>query len=224
MPLFKTIITDILATCGWLVFSYLYISIGEHHIHKFLMHRKSLPERFYQASSYILATFEAHAVRHHARWYKAFDYEPDQLGREENLNIPMKETILLLVSAFPLWAPIFLFSTYGGSIFLLTALAHNRLWGIFHRQMHIPQDVFYKDWGGFRFLAINHFMHHQDTRRNYNVVFPFADFLFRTKARPARADIRELLRLGYIKPRSGTVQMLVEKWRETTEMRRTQTA
>ncbi len=65
-----------------------------------------------------------------------------------DLNIPMKETILLLVSAFPLWAPIFLFSTYSGCIFLVTALAHNRLWGIFHRQMHIPQDVFYKDWGG----------------------------------------------------------------------------
>jgi hypothetical protein len=41
--------TDLLAVLGWMVFSYLYISIGEHQIHKRLMHGKPLPEWVYRA-------------------------------------------------------------------------------------------------------------------------------------------------------------------------------
>lgn len=215
---------DMLAGLGWIAFSYMYISIGEHQIHKLLMHSRPLPARVYRAFPYVLDAFEAHAIRHHARWYKEFDYEPDEIGREENLPIPLKETVLMLVAAFPLWAPIFWVSIYGGGIFLATALAHNRLWSMFHRQMHIPQNVFYKDWAFFRFLAINHVLHHQDTRRNHNVVFPFADFLFRTRAKPTRADLRELLRLGYITPRSGAIRARVEQWRKAIDLQRAQTA
>ncbi|MGH8610571.1 MAG: hypothetical protein ACREYF_00615 [Gammaproteobacteria bacterium] len=217
-------ITNILAQCGWVAFSYLYISIGEHQIHKGLMHDKPLPARVYEASPYLLDAFDAHAMRHHRKWYKAFDYEPDPRGREENLPIPMKETMLMLVAAFPLWSPIFLFSIRGGCIFLATALLHNRLWSAFHRQMHIPRRVFYQDCAFFRFLAANHFLHHQDNRRNFNVVFPFADFLFGTWATPTRADLQELLRLGYVKPRSSVARAVVEKRREATALQRAQPA
>jgi hypothetical protein len=212
--------TDLLAVLGWVVFSYLYISIGEHQIHKRLMHGKPLPEWVYRAFPYVLAAFEAHGIRHHRIWYRVFDYEPDPVGREENLPIPMKETVLMLVAAFPLWSPIFLVSIAGGSVFLATALIHNRLWSFFHRQMHIPRAVFYRDWAVFRFLAIHHFLHHQDVRRNFNVVFPFADLLFGTRAAPNLADIRELLRLGYIKPRSKAARALVQQWQETTALLR----
>jgi len=216
--------TDLLAIFGWVVFSYLYISIGEHQIHKRLMHGKPLPEWVYRTFPYVLAAFEAHGIRHHRIWYRAFDHEPDPVGREENLPIPMRETALMLVAAFPLWSPIFLVSIAGGWVFLATALIHNRLWSAFHRQMHIPRSVFYRDWAVFRFLAINHFLHHQDNRRNFNVVFPFADLLFGTRATPTPADIRELMRLGYVEARSAIARALVEERRATTTLLRAEGA
>ncbi len=215
-----TAIASMLTAGGWLLFSYAYISIGEHQIHKNLMHRKRLPAWIYNASPYLLQVFEAHGIRHHTRWYRAFDYEPDPTGREENLEIPMKETAVMVASAFPLWSPIFLFSIEGGCIFLLTALAHNRLWSVLHRQMHIPKARFFSRWAIYRALARNHFMHHQDTRAHYNVVFPFADFIFGTRVRPRPADLREMLRLGILDPKSRRAGALVARRRAAIESRR----
>lgn len=223
MPEMNTVFTLIFSTLGWFVFSYLYISIGEHQIHKRFMHSRCLPERLYEISPYVLDVYEAHGVRHHTKWYRQFDYETDPVGREENLEIPIKETTLMIVVALPLWAPIF-FLVFGGCVFLLTALLHNRLWSIFHRQMHIPKNVFFKKWAIFKFLCMNHFMHHQKMGGNFNVVFPFADFLFSTRARPTQADIREMLRLGFITPRPEASRGILEQWRAATELRRAQSA
>jgi len=184
------------------------------------MHGKCLPEWMYKASPYLLDVFEAHGVRHHTIWYKDFDYETDNIGREENLEIPLKETILMIVAALPLWAPIFLFSVYGGCIFLVTSLVHNRLWSILHRQMHIPRNVFFKNWTLYKFIARNHFMHHQNNRGNFNVAFPFADFIFKSRTKPTHKDIREMLRLGYINPKSNKTRKLIERLRLATDLRR----
>ena len=188
------------------------------------MHRAGLPAWIYKASEYAIEVYQAHGVRHHTQWYREFDYEPDDCGRQENISIPMKETALMLVAASPLWGPIFWVSTFGGCIFLLTAILHNRFWTLLHSQMHMPKNVFFKDWAAFRFLARNHFMHHQNMSGNFNVTFPFADYLFATHTQPRQADIREMLRLGYIQPRSSHGQKLVEKWREATAMHRNQLA
>ncbi len=214
----------ILTVLGWLAFSYVLISVGEHQIHKHFMHRKRLFGWLYKIFPYLMSVFEAHAVRHHSIWYKDFDYEPDDHGRQENLDIKVTETVVMVLSTVPLWLPIFYFSILGGSIFMATVITHNRLWNVLHRQMHIPQDVFFKDWGLFRYLARHHFMHHRKSGKNYNVVCPLADFLFRTTAKPTQADIREMLRLGYLRPTSDRVQELIDRLREATEMQREQTA
>src|SRR5256885_16882801 len=65
----------LLAALAWLVFSYLFISIGEHQIHKHFMHKKQLFAWLYKIFPYLKAVFEAHAVRHHSIWYKDFDFE-----------------------------------------------------------------------------------------------------------------------------------------------------
>jgi hypothetical protein len=209
-----------MSSLGWFLFCYAYISFGEHFIHKYFMHRKILPESIYQRYPYVLEVFKAHGVRHHTQWYREFDYEPDPVGREENLPIPMKESVLMLIAGSPLWAPIFFFSVQGGLIFLATAILHNRLWSILHRQMHIPEDVFFRDWAVYRFIAMNHFLHHQDTRRHFNVAFPFADFVMGVTTKPRRADIREMMRLGYVKPRSDAGKHWVARRREVVESRR----
>ncbi len=126
----------------------------------------------------------------------------------------------MLIAGSPLWLPIFYFSVQGGVIFLATAILHNCLWSILHRQMHIPEDVFFRDWAVYRFIAMNHFLHHQDTRRHFNVAFPFADFVMGTTAKATRADIREMMRLGYVKPRSDVGKRWVARRRELVESRR----
>ena len=83
-------------------------------------------------------------------------------------------------------------------MFVASAFAHNRLWNALHRQMHIPEDVFFKDWKVYRFLARYHFMHHQMNGRNFNVVCPLADFVLCRTAKPRVRDIRNMLTLGLL--------------------------
>ena len=58
-------------------------------------------------------------------------------------------------------------------------------------------------------------MHHQQTDKNFNVVCPLIDFLTGRVAKPNATDIREMIRLGYIKPRSERAQKLVPQLRPT---------
>lgn len=205
---------------GWLLFSYTFVSFFEWVIHRHLMHLKRFPKWVYDRSPYLLETFVAHTTRHHHQWYKDFDHEPDPEGREDNLDIKIGETVAIMVTLAPIFALILWLSPLGGSILLATSVLHNRLWNFIHRQMHIPQNAFFKDWGLFRFLARNHFMHHQQPNRNFNVVFPLWDFLLGSLAKPKVSDVREMLRLGYIMPRREATNARLERWREAVAAER----
>lgn len=205
---------------GALIFSYVFVSFVEYQIHRHLMHRKRLPEWVYRKSAYFLETFEAHAIRHHRTWYKEFDHEPDPHGREENLDIKFAETLFVLVAFSPILGTFIWLSPLGGSIVFAVAFFHNRLWNLLHREMHIPEDSFFGNWPIFHYLARHHFMHHQQIGKNYNVVFPLWDYLLSTKARPKLSDVRELLRLGYIRPRQAGTRLLVNRWCEETTLQR----
>jgi len=200
---------------------YLGISIGEHQLHRHLMHRKRLPKAVYTAVPYALALFTSHAVNHHAHWYREFDFEPDEFGKLENLNIGWQQTALILLGFGPLLALVTFLSPLAGIIAILMIVAHNRLWNVIHNQMHVPKDVFFRDSGVYRYLARNHFMHHVKSHKNYNVVFPAADVLFGTKVEPALGHLREMLRLGYLVPRSAAGRRRLEKAHVQTAQRRT---
>lgn len=209
-----------LTIIAWLAFSYTFVSFFEWQIHRHLMHRKRFPKWVYRMSPYILRTFEAHAVEHHSTYYHEFDHEPDPYGREHNLDIKVGETVAILSTLCPIFALIFWFSPLGGSILLGVSILHNRAWNVLHRQMHIPKNTFFKDSAFFRWVARHHFMHHRETTKNYNVVFPLWDYLLFTAAKPKFGDIREMLRLGYIKPRHEGSESRIERLREAVEQRR----
>jgi hypothetical protein len=198
---------------GWLIFSYIFVSFFEYQIHRHLMHRMRLPKWIYRASPYILETFEAHAVRHHRTWYKEFDHEPDPVGREENLDIKIGETVAILTCLLPIFGLLFWLSPLGGSIVLAVSIIHNRAWNVLHRQMHMPQSVFFQRWPMFCYLARHHYMHHQQTRTNYNVVFPLFDYLMNSVAKPKLGDIKEMLRLGYLQGRTPASCERIARWR-----------
>lgn len=190
----------------WLVFSYLLISVFEYQIHKHFMHQKRFAKGIYSLMPYLIEVFESHAVRHHAKWYRKFDYEPDSIGREENLEILLIDIFAMLIFTMPAWGILMWFNPWGGVIFIGVFFVHRFLWNTIHRQMHIPEDVIFRNWGTYRFLARHHFLHHQNAGKNFNVVFPLSDVLFGSVGVAKLKDVREMLRLGHIMPRSARTQ------------------
>lgn len=190
----------------WVLLSYLLISLFENLVHKYFMHKKNFPESVYKVAPYLLEVFESHAVRHHTIWYRKFDYESDPVGKEENLRILWVDIFAMLLLTSVVWLPLMWFDVIGGVIFVSTFFLHRFLWNTIHVQMHIPEDVFFRNWKIYRFLARHHFIHHQDTNKNFNVVVPLSDNLLGTVGKAEFKDIREMLRLGYILPRSERIK------------------
>ena len=195
----------------WLVVSYVFVSLVEYHIHRYLMHDKKLPEGVYERNPYLLEVYTAHAIRHHREYYKEFDYEPDAVGKTFNLLIARSDRVIITVLLIPLFLLLLWVAPIGAVILAAAAFLHNETWNIIHRQMHIPRDVFFKDWRVFHFLARYHFLHHQDNGKNFNVVLPFSDWLRGTLAKASPADIREMMRPGYLDSKHPMVQKRIER-------------
>jgi len=77
-------------------------------------------------------------------------------------------------------------------------------------QMHVPErDAWFRRTAWFRMLGRHRFMHHKRNNRHYNVVLPLADYLLGTAVAARRGDVREMLRLGYLRPRTGVGRRFV---------------
>jgi len=170
------------------------------------MHQKRFAKGVYSLLPYLVEVFESHAVRHHAKWYRKFDYEPDSVGREENLEILLIDVFAMLLLTMPAWAILMWFNLWGGIVFISVFFIHRFLWNTIHRQMHIPEDVIFRNWSVYRFLARHHFLHHRNAKKNFNVVFPLTDVFFGSVGVPKLKDVREMLRLGHLLPRSARTQ------------------
>jgi hypothetical protein len=214
-PVFRipdTTLGIVLEAAASLVFSYVLLSFLEHFIHRNLMHLHKLPKLVYKLVPHFNIVYSDHAVEHHGRFYKEFDWEPDEVGRHVNLVIRVQDSAFMAVAFSPLLALMALFSPILFVSFCAVGAAHNRIWGIIHKEMHIPDDRnFFKRWGVYRFLARHHFMHHVRPLKNMNVVVPFADFVLGSVATPRLRDVKEMLRLGYLLPRTARAKARLEK-------------
>lgn len=175
------------------------------------MHQKRFAKGVYSLLPYLIEVFESHAVRHHAKWYRKFNYESDAVGREENLEILLIDIFAMLILTLPAWATLMWFNLWAGIVFISVFFIHRFLWNTIHRQMHIPEKVVFRNWGIYRFLARHHFLHHQDSKKNFNVVFPLADVLFGSVGKPQFKDVREMLRLGHLLPRLARTQRTLHR-------------
>jgi len=196
-----------------LAVNFLVLTTMEHRIHLNLMHIKAMPKIIYEKISFFSRFQRRHAVLHHGTYYQQFDYEPDPEGRNENIRIRFYQSVLMGGAVLPVFLVMCFVSPVVAILFGIMGFFHNRLWGVVHSQMHMPEDVFFRDWRLFRFIARHHFMHHQQPQKNLNVVFPCADWFFFTVARPALGDVREMLRLGYLKARSPSGKRLAPQLR-----------
>jgi len=168
----------VLQIVGWFIFSAILMSFIEHQVHSKLMHRRSF-EKFKR-------TFEAHAIVHHKKHYsKIFSDEPVAPGEDKEIRLTVHKAP---IKALPFAALIALFSWYGAAVFVVTVVFHHWAWNKIHLEMHKPEQRVFSNWRIYRFLARYHWLHHKYTDKNFNVVFPLADYVLGTSAQVTEVD------------------------------------
>lgn len=173
---------------GWFIFSIILMSFIEHQVHSRLMHKRSLV-RFKK-------TFEAHAITHHKDHYgEVFCDEPVPVGEDKEIRLTVKKAPL---KALPIAALIALVSWHGALILIVVVTLHHWVWNKIHLEMHKPEQRFFSRWAVYKFLARYHWLHHKYPNKNYNVVFPFADYLLGTGARATARDREQMAQLGLL--------------------------
>lgn len=214
-----TIVLHVLCTAFAAI---LVISFGELLIHRHLMHRQRLWGWLYRVIPDLRAQFKNHALLHHGKYYDEFDHEPDPEGKTFNVRILWGDRARLQITFLPVVVALFFAVSWVSALtFALTILLHNHVWGVVHMQMHVPQaDCWFRNTRYFRFITRHHFMHHQHSNKNYNVVLPFADFVMGRAIGPKVSDVRHMLRLGLLDPRHAASGPRIERMRAEDVVRR----
>ena len=172
----------ILQAVGWIVFSCILMSFIEHQVHSKLMHRRNFLSGHTKAFKKV---FEAHAIFHHGHYSKIYHDEPVGPGEDKEIRLTVHKGA---VKALPFAALIGLVSLEGAGIFIVTVMVHHWIWNKIHLEMHKPEQRGFSKWPAYKFLARYHWLHHKYPERNFNVVFPFADYVLGTNVKGTPAD------------------------------------
>ncbi len=174
----------ILQMFGWLVFSCVLMSFIEHQVHAQLMHRRNY---FSDRSAKYKRVFEAHAIKHHGHYSNIFSDEPVPEGEDEEIRLTVSKAPM---KSIPAAALIAFFSWQGAIIFVGVITFHHWAWNKIHLEMHKPERRGFSKWPIYKFLSRYHWLHHRYPNKNFNVVFPFADYILGTVAKPNAADLQ----------------------------------
>jgi hypothetical protein len=180
----------ILELAGWFVVSCILISFIEHQVHRRLMHRSNFLSRRTAAFKRI---FEAHALVHHRHYSKIFCDEPVAVGEDKEIRLTVRKAPL---KAIPFAAIIALVSWQGALVFVGALCFHHWAWNMIHLEMHKPQQKVFSTWPVYKFLARHHWLHHRYQDKNFNVVFPLADYVLGTSARATAVEAATMKQLG----------------------------
>lgn len=167
---------------GWFFVSAVIMSFVEHQVHCRLMHKRSI-KRYRK-------TFEAHAITHHTKHYlKVFSDEPVPPGEDKEIRLNIEKAP---IKALPIAIPLLLISWKGSLAYILTVTFHHWVWNKIHLEMHKPEQRIFSKWPVYKFLARYHWLHHRYPDKNFNVVFPFADYVLGTSAKATEEDMRRM--------------------------------
>ena len=172
----------ILQFIGWLVFSCILMSFIEHQVHSQLMHKRNFLSK---RNLKYQRTFEAHAIFHHGHYSKIFADEPVPKGEDQEIQLTVRKAPM---KALPFALVIAPFSWQCALIFIGVVTFHHWAWNKIHLEMHKPEQKGFSKWPLYRFLARYHWLHHKYPNKNFNVVFPFADYVLGTNVRPTEAE------------------------------------
>jgi len=168
---------------GWLVFSCILSSFMEHQVHAKLMHKKNFLSG---RTDKFKRVFEAHAIVHHGHYSKIFSDEPVPPGEDKEIRLNVRKGPMKILPFIVLVA---LVSWQGALILFATAIFHHWVWNKIHLEMHKPEEKAWSKWPIYQFLARHHWLHHRYPNKNFNVVFPFADYVLGTNAKPTPEDL-----------------------------------
>jgi hypothetical protein len=174
------------------VLSYVTLSFFEWFMHRYFMHRRGVAF-FYKRIGFLRTAHYRHAIQYHSVYYRRFDHEPDPIGRFISIDPDYVFTITLAV---PFLGALALLDSLLAVVFSVVLVTHHLIWALFHREMHVPSNAFFRDWSFYRYLARYHWMHHRYRGANFNLVFPLADVLLGTYRSPAEKDSEQMLMVG----------------------------
>jgi len=174
----------------WIVVSAMIMSFVEHQVHARLMHRPNFLSKRYASYKRV---FEAHAITHHAHYSKIFTDEPVAPGEDKEIRLTVRKAPM---KAMPFAALLSFLSIQAGLTFVAIVTFHHWIWNNIHLEMHKPENRFFSEWPVYKFLARHHYLHHRYQNKNFNVVFPFADYLLGTNVHATKQDKEEMVALG----------------------------
>lgn len=178
--------------CKWLIISMVLMSFVEHQVHCQLMHHRNFLSKRKKSFQRI---YEAHVLDHHQHYSKEFCDQPVAPGADREIRLNVHRAPIKALPFAVLIAPI---SLLGAVIFLSVVIFHHWIWNKVHLEMHKPESKFFSTWSVYRFLARHHYLHHRYQGKNFNVVFPFADYVFGTIASATADDVEQMKRLGFV--------------------------
>ena len=109
-----------------------------------------------------------------------FSDEPVARGEDKEIRLTVRKAP---IKAIPFAALIAFVSWQGAAIFVAVMIFHHWAWNKIHLEMHKPEHRVFSTWPVYKFLARYHCLHHRHLDRNFNVVFPLADYLLGTSVR-----------------------------------------
>lgn len=160
-----------------LIVGIVYASFAEWVIHIRFMHRP-----LFRFSHF----FYGHAKVHHGKYQADSTYTVGGRPRTE-LTLAWWAMPFPLLSQAPLLAALVVFVSAPAAIGVLLALVfYQASYEYLHYCMHVPRNRWFERSRGFRWLNAHHVQHHKEHSTNLNIVLPIADYLFRTRQRPAQ--------------------------------------
>ena len=162
----------ILAACA--LGAIIYGSFFEWTLHRFVMHQPILGFTY---------PYRSHGITHHTVFGSGKDYH---LIEEKNRRlVPMawwNGPALLLINSPAGLAAGWLAHTWWGSVAFMAALgSYYAMYEYLHWCMHVPGPRWFQRTWFFKWIDRHHRLHHLQPFRNLNVVFPIADYVFRTR-------------------------------------------
>ena len=160
-----------------------YGSFFEWTLHRFLMHRPIL---------FMTYPYRSHALTHHVKFGSGRDYHLHDDSQKGLVTMAWWNSPILIAVNAPvgILAAWLIGSWWIVPGFLAAMVAYYGMYEYLHWCMHVPGNRWPRTTRIFKWIDRHHRLHHLEPMRNLNVVFPLADFLFRTSLAQAPVEMR----------------------------------
>lgn len=151
-----------------------YGSFFEWVLHKYLMHRPFL---------FVTYPFRTHAQTHHVKFGSGRNYHLQDDGQKNLVTMAWWNSPILIAVNAPagILAAWLIGSWWIVPGWIGALVFYYGMYEYFHWCMHVPGPRWFQSTRLFKWVDQHHRLHHLVPGRNLNVVFPLADFVFRTR-------------------------------------------